>query len=155
MINLFLENFAIFRVFRVYFSPVVKMYYVNQLSARRVVRAMRCCHEMRVRVDIAIVFWCARVYSSIFRLSRISNNDIDFNMISIISVRKENATLTTRFLVYLIYSRVIWHVTDLSAAILDESTLSPTDTRTFRNNNKIKISTFRVFTSHNKFYCIN
>lgn len=47
----------------IFFSRVVKIYYVNQLSAERVVRAMRCCHEMRVRANVAIVFRCARVYS--------------------------------------------------------------------------------------------
>lgn len=36
-----------------------------------------------------------------------------------------------RFLMYLISDNVLWRITDHCAAILDESTLSPTDTRTF------------------------
>ena len=60
-----------------------------------------------------------------------------------------------RFLMYLISDNVLWRITDHCAAILDESTLSPTDTRTFSNSKKIEITIFHIFTLHYEFHYDN
>lgn len=138
------------------FSQVVKVYYVNQLSAGRVVRAMRCCHEMRVRVNVAIVFRCARVYSYWqIDLSTFCKIAYVLRLFPAIKMYTNDAEPIIRFLMYLISDNVLWRITDHCAAILDESTLSPTDTRTFSNSKKIEITIFHIFTLHYEFHYDN
>lgn len=152
---IFFFQFIFYMVY-IFFPQITKVYYVNRLSAGRVVCTMRCCHEMRVRVNVAIVFRCARVYSY-WQLNFATSFKIDYvlKLFLLITMYINDAELIIKFLIYLIYDCVLWRVTDHCAAILDESTLSPTDTRTFRNNKKIKIIISHIFTLYNEFYCFN
>ena len=99
---------VVIRTFHIFSFNIAKVYYVNQLSAGRVVRAMRCCHEMRVRVGRR---HCCPVRARIFLVT------ICFLYVSRMShVRKYSPPLEriramvnrsrARFLVSLICSRV-------------------------------------------------
>lgn len=148
---------VVIRTFHIFSLNIAKVYYVNQLSAGRVVRAMRCCHEMRVRVGRrhccpvrARIFLVTICFLYVSRMSHVRKYSRPLERIQAMVNRSR-----AMFLVSLICSRVAWRVTDHYAAILDESTPSPTDTRTFRNYKGPGITIFHVFASRNKFYYIN
>lgn len=156
MLWYFFFNLYGFILYGLHIFSTNSIYYVNRLSAGRVVCTMRCCHEMRVRVNVAIVFRCARVYSY-WQLNFVTSFRIAYvlKLFSLITMYINDAKLIIRFFIYLIYDCVLWRVTDHCAAILDESTLSPTDTRTFQSNKKIKIIISHIFILYYEFYYFN